>query len=47
LRAKLAKRIALLRNKGYVDLAALPPPEPAPDLGRANGATAAQSVGAK
>ena len=29
LRAELAKRIALLRDKGYVDLEALPPPEPA------------------
>jgi hypothetical protein len=29
LRAELAKRIAMLRDKGYVDLEALPPPEPA------------------
>jgi len=29
LRAELAKRIALVRDKGYVDLEALPPPEPA------------------
>ena len=29
LRAELAKRIALLRDKGYVDIEALPPPEPA------------------
>jgi hypothetical protein len=29
LRAEIAKRIALLRDKGYVDLEALPPPEPA------------------
>ena len=29
LRAEIAKRIALLRDKGIVDLNALPPPEPA------------------
>jgi hypothetical protein len=29
LRAEIAKRIPLLRDKGYVDLEALPPPEPA------------------
>jgi hypothetical protein len=29
LRAEIAKRIALLQDKGYVDLEALPPPEPA------------------
>jgi hypothetical protein len=29
LRAEIAKRVALLRDRGYVDLDALPPPEPA------------------
>jgi hypothetical protein len=29
LRAEVAKRVVLLRDKGYVDLEALPPPEPA------------------
>jgi hypothetical protein len=29
LRAELAKRIALLRDKGYVDIETLPPPKPA------------------
>jgi hypothetical protein len=29
LRAEIAKRIAMLRDRGYVDLDALPPPEPA------------------
>jgi hypothetical protein len=49
LRVILAQRIANLAAIGYVDLKALPPPEPAPapDLGRSNSATAAQSVGAK
>jgi len=28
LRAELAKRVAQLRDKGYIDLDALPPPEP-------------------
>jgi hypothetical protein len=31
LRAEIAKRVALLRDRGYIDLDALPPPEPAPD----------------
>jgi hypothetical protein len=34
LRAELAKRIALLRDKGYVDLEALPPPSDAKTDGR-------------
>ena len=29
LRAEIAKRVALLRDKGYIDMDALPPPEPA------------------
>ena len=29
LRAEIAKRVALLRDKGYLNLDALPPPEPA------------------
>jgi hypothetical protein len=29
LRAEIAKRIAMLRDRGYVNLDALPPPEPA------------------
>jgi hypothetical protein len=29
LRAEIAKRVALLRDRGYLDLDALPPPEPA------------------
>jgi hypothetical protein len=29
LRAEIAKRVVLLRDKGYVDLEALPPPKPA------------------
>ena len=29
LRVEIAKRIALLRDKGVIDLEALPPPEPA------------------
>jgi hypothetical protein len=31
LRAELTKRIALLRDKGYVDIEALPPPDLGPD----------------
>jgi hypothetical protein len=29
LRAEIAKRVAMLRDRGYLDLEALPPPEPA------------------
>jgi hypothetical protein len=29
LRAEIAKRVAMLRDRGFVDLDALPPPEPA------------------
>ena len=39
LRAEIAKRVALLRDKGYIDLDALPSPagEPTGDLGDAGG----------
>ena len=59
LRAEIAKRVALLRDRGYMDLDALPPPEPAAsslisgnhingDVRKGpNTATATQCVGAK